>query len=284
MQLRHGLALLMLIGSTAALAQVQVREVGTSRNATAAAPVAQQPGTNTEFVATLYNQVEALQQEVQTLRGVLEEQGYQLKRLQTEQKDRYLDIDRRLSAINNPSASTNNAARSAAPALPPPPSLDASSAAPNSATTVSTLPAPPPQSNVTPAAKKVADNGMDEQELYRTALNLLLQENKAEASVPMFQSYIDTFPTGRLFTNALYWQGEAYLVIAANDKARDVFLRLLADYPADAKAAGAMLKLGVAYKKLGDKAKAMETWKQIRTKFPENANEIRLAEENLKAP
>ena len=283
MQLRHGLALLLLIGSTAALAQVQVREAGTSRNTVAQAPVQPQQNPNTEFVATLYTQLEALQQEVQTLRGVVEEQSYQLKRMQTEQKDRYLDIDRRLSSITNPSASNNNSAKNPAPVIPPP-SLDTSSAAPNSATTVSTQPAPPPVSNVTPAGKKIADNGMDEQELYRTALNLLLQENKAEASVPMFQSYIDTFPKGRLFTNALYWQGEAFLVIAANDKARDVFLRLLADYPADAKAAGAMLKLGVAYKKLGDKAKAVETWKQIRTKFPENANEIRLAEENLKAP
>ncbi len=285
MQLRPWLGLILLVGSAQVVAQVQVREAGTSRNGATQAPIQQQAPANNEVLVSLYNQLEALQQEVQTLRGVVEDQGYQLKRLQNEQKDRYLDIDRRLSSMNPSPNQSANAVKNAAPVLPPPPSLDASSAATNSATTVSTQPAPPP-SNVPPAGKKgaaIADNGMDEQELYRTALNLLLQENKAEASIPLFQNYIDTFPKGKLFTNALYWQGEAFLLMAAPAKAKDVFTRLLAEYPTDAKGAGAMLKLGVAYQKMGDNAKAAATWKEIRTKFPENANEIRLSEENLKA-
>ena len=283
MQLRHWLGLLVLVGSTGAVAQVQVREAGTSRTAGSPVPAQPQAPASNELLVTLYNQLEALQQEVQTLRGVVEDQGYQLKRLQNEQKDRYLDIDRRLSSMNP--APNTNAARNATPVPPPLPSLEASSAATNSATTVSTPPPPPPRHGPVNGKKAptVADNGMDEQELYRSALNLLLQENKAEAAIPLFQNYIDTFPKGKLFTNALYWQGEAYLLMAAPAKARDVFMRLLADYPADAKAAGAMLKLGIAYQKMGDTAKAADSWKQIRIKFPENANEIRLSEENLKA-
>ncbi len=285
MQLRPWLALLLLIGSAQVFAQVQVREAGTSRAAAAQLP-AQPQSANTELMTTLYTQMEALQQEVQTLRGIVEEQGYQLKRMQNEQKDRYLDIDRRLGALSTASAPNANqpAVKSQVQALPPPPTLDTSSAATSSVTTLSTQPAPPP-SNSAPVGKKGSvgvDNGLDEQELYRTALNMLIQENKAEASVPMFQAYIDAYPKGKLFTNALYWQGEAYLAMAAPAKAREVFMRLLSEYPADAKAPGAMLKLGRAYKDMGDAAKAADTWKGLKVKYPENPNEIRLAEESLK--
>ena len=114
----------------------------------------------------------ALEQEVQTLRGIVEEQAYQIKRMQAEAKDRYLDIDRRLSAGTN-----GTGKNSAAPQIAPPPSLDASSAAANSAVTVANLPPPAPVSAATARGEKRAapadSNPMDEQQLYRTALNLL---------------------------------------------------------------------------------------------------------------
>ena len=75
------------------LAQVPVVEAGSS------SARGNQPGASNELVVSLYNQLETLQSEVQTLRGLVEEQGYLLQRLQTESKDRYLDVDRRLSEV-----------------------------------------------------------------------------------------------------------------------------------------------------------------------------------------
>jgi TolA-binding protein len=43
-----------------------------------------------------------------------------------------------------------------------------------------------------------------------------------------------------------------------------------------------MLKLGMAYKQMGEVAQASETWRGLKTRFPESANEIRLSEEYLK--
>ncbi|MES2603336.1 MAG: tol-pal system protein YbgF [Pseudomonadota bacterium] len=252
-----------------------------------------QAGGNNDLVVSLYNQLEALQQEVQTLRGVVEEQGYQLKRLQTEQRDRYLDIDRRLSAMA-PAAPlaagqlpAPNGVGATAPTLPRP-DLNESSAAANSATTVATVPPLPEPTITTPSqgrnnAATSTGNPQDEQEIYRTALNLLLQESKYDESIALFQSYIDSYPEGRWLTNALYWQGEAYLLVSGFTQARDVFTRLLSEYPQDAKAAGAMLKLGDAYKKMGETDKAAETWREIKVRYPESANEIRLSEEYLRA-
>lgn len=45
----------------------------------------------------LLQDIEVLKQEVQRLQGVVEQQGYELNKLKTEQKERYLDLDRRLS-------------------------------------------------------------------------------------------------------------------------------------------------------------------------------------------
>jgi tol-pal system protein YbgF len=289
MQIRQLSVLAILTFSSAlVVAQVQVREAGGGNRA--AAPAVAQAGSN-DLMVSLYNQVEALQQEVQTLRGVVEEQGYQLKRLQTEQRDRYIDIDRRLStmaptpALSGATTPLNASATpvtpvSAAPTTTVPASsaLNGSSTALNSANTVVT--SPPATSSATASTGAAA---LDEQELYRTALNLLLEESKYDEAISMFQTYTDNFPQGRLLTNALYWQGEAYLLVSGFSQARDVFARLLNEFPQDAKAAGAMLKLGMAYKQMGDAAQASDTWRNLKIRFPESANEIRLAEEYLKA-
>jgi TolA-binding protein len=83
-------------------------------------------------------------------------------------------------------------------------------------------------------------------------------------------------------TNALYWQGEAYLLVAGNAEARTVFQRLLDNYPQDPKAPGAMLKLGTAYKQMGDANKAAQVWSELKLRYPESAEEIRKADEYLR--
>jgi TolA-binding protein len=288
MKIRHCLILVMLAGWVhVASAQVQVRDLNAPRGGNAQPPTG--GNTTTEVLVNMNDRLTALEQETQMLRGIVEEQAYQIKRMQAEAKDRYLDIDRRLSAGANSSGRNS----SSAPQATPPPSLDASSAAANSAVTVATIPPPAP---VTPArgndrrAAPADSNPLDEQQLYRTALNLLLDDHKPEETKPraleavaMFQNYIDSYPNGRLLTNALYWQGDGYMIVGNPAKAKDVLTRLLTDFPADAKAAGAMLMLGDAYKQLGDKAKAAETWKSIRARYPDADDENKKADAYLKS-
>ncbi len=47
----------------------------------------------------LFSEIEVLKQEIQSLRATVEQQGYELNKLKTEQKERYLDLDRRISGI-----------------------------------------------------------------------------------------------------------------------------------------------------------------------------------------
>lgn len=289
--------------SLVATAQVPVVEAGSRRGQTEAA----QPQGNNDLLMTLYMQMEALQQEVQTLRGMVEEQSNQVRRVQNEQRDRYLDIDRRLSELSGgavagalpgatPPAPGLNApdAAAGANALPPatagtmlppqtpnagatPPAVSLGNVAPAGGAAVTQTPAPAVQAPAEPAPG--AELG--EQDLYRTALNLLLEQSQYDESIRLFQAYIDRFPQGRLLTNAYYWQGEALILVSRLEEARNVFMRLINDYPQDPKAAGAMLKLGVVYQQMGDRARAEQTWRDIATRYPENVTEIRAAQDYL---
>ena len=64
---------------------------------TPAQPASKQPSAGA--LQVLYEEIEILKQEVQTLRGVVEEQTYELNKLKTEQKERYIELDRRMSQV-----------------------------------------------------------------------------------------------------------------------------------------------------------------------------------------
>lgn len=222
-----------------------------------------QAGPSNELVLSLYNQLEALQSEVQTLRGLVEEQGYQIRQLESEARERYLDLDQRLAdqaatradqppVVPLPSVSTPAAIAGTTPALAQP--------------TVTT--APP----------------LSEQDLYRTALSLLLDQGNSQAAVAEFQRYIDDYPAGSLLANALYWQGEALILLAEYSRARDQFERVLRDFPEHQKASGAMLKLGVAYDQLGDRARAEQLWRDLPARYPGSVEEIGHAQRYLGQP
>lgn len=54
---------------------------------------------NNDALNLLLEQVRSLREEVQTLRGMVEEQGYELRRLQQDSLDRYTDLDGRISTL-----------------------------------------------------------------------------------------------------------------------------------------------------------------------------------------
>lgn len=292
--MRKVIFIVLAIWSSAIFAQVPVVEAGTSSRGQNSPPPAATGG-GSELIITLYNQLEALQQEVQTLRGRVEEQDYQIKRMQTEQRDRYLDIDRRLSSGTQPAAIGSAITPIGSPpvsALPTPTSTAASASnspssgnaaiSANIASRSAPQDVPPVVTNPTDTAAPSAGIQMDEQELYRTALNLLLEQSNYEQSILHFQTYISTYPKGRYLTNSYYWQGEAFILLGKFSEARGVFSKIINEFPQDAKSAGAMLKLGVVYEEMGETDQARKTWQEIAVRYPESTTEIREAENHLR--
>ena len=263
----------LITNASAQVAQVTVVEAGAQSQQAISAPLSNNAAavnaSNNDVVMSLYLQLETLQQEVQSIRGLLEEQSYQIRRMESEQRDRYIDIDGRLSGISTPvsSSSTNVGVTSAVGGGNIPEDSGYLLPAVISAQNLDEAQAPVPKS---------------EQEVYRSALNLLLEESEYEASISLFQEYIDSYPEGRYLTNAYYWQGEAFILAKHYAKAKDVFLQIISEFPEDPKSPGAMLKLGVAYKQLGDIELATQTWSNLSVEYPENSTEIRAAEDYLR--
>lgn len=262
-------------------AQVQVVESG-SQNPARNRDTAPANGGN-ELVISLYNQLETLQQEVQTLRGLVEEQAYLIKRLESESKERYLDLDGRLTGLT--AGATGTTAPAAAGAVTAPgavvdtPTGDVRTSVPfNPVLQAAAEPQATSQESVIPS---LPIDDLSEQDLYRTALNMLLEEGKAADAVVLFQSYLERYPAGRLLPNTLYWQGEAMILVAQYPQARDAFTRVLSEFPEDPKAAGAMLKLGVVHNLMGDRTLAEQTWRDLSVKYPDNTSELALAKDYL---
>src|SRR5690554_2596797 len=87
-------------GSTVAAPAATSNYVDTSQRVQLSTPSVS--GSNT-LLSELAMQVEQMQQEISMLRGQLEQQEFQFKQHQKEQQQRYLDVDRRLSALLVPS-------------------------------------------------------------------------------------------------------------------------------------------------------------------------------------
>jgi len=72
-------------------------------------PVADSGSASSGLVSELYLQMEQMQQEIAMLRDQVEAQNHQITRMKQEQQDRYLDLDRRLSALMSADAPTTTA-------------------------------------------------------------------------------------------------------------------------------------------------------------------------------
>ena len=266
--------------SLGALAQVRVVDAGSSQETQPQVPASN--NSQNDIMVNMYLQLEALQSEIQNLRGLVEEQSYQIKRMQTEQRDRYLDTDSRLSEINSQVQSYHSgqpiAGISPAPSVINPITDSSANANGSSNLTANNQPLTNP---VAGGAGVAVASPQTEQQLYREALNLLLEDEAFTESINLFQQYIERYPRGRYLTNTLYWQGAAMELAGLHAQAILVLQRLISEFPADAKAPTALLRLGTVYRKMGENVQAASQWRRIAQDYPQSVSEIEIANEYL---
>ena len=225
-----------------------------------------------------YYQMQVLQQEVQMLRGMVEELNHELQQLKQRQMDDYLDIDRRLSAIvssapaNNALANNalanrapanrapaNNAPANNAPANSRPGSSSAALDAKNS-TDSSGYSLNPAGSN-NPSAAKVAAGPSELAEMkanYENASSLLLKKRDINGAALAFKQHVVDYASSPYVANAYYWLGEIYLLQDQAELSRQAFTSVIEQYPLHSKAMDARFKLGKLYHQLGEDARARE--------------------------
>ena len=189
----------------------------------------------------MLDQMEQLQQEVQLLRGKLEEQNYQLKKIQRTQRDRYIDLDGRISALSQPGSrvAVTSSVRPQVKALP---------------------------GNVD--VKK-----MDDRKLYNTAQEFV-QNRQFDQAINLFNRLFEKYPDSRYVPNAHYWLGEVYMAMPQPNlkEARAHFITVLETYPDHAKVPASLYKLGKVSNLMGDSDQAFKYLKKVVEQYPSSSS------------
>jgi len=241
---------------------------------------------NSDALSLLLEQNQQLRSELQALRAIIEEQGFEVRKLQRDSLTRYTSTDDRLSALEqgaSPITLSGGAASSTADTAE-----SIASAADSSMTNArlvdsnENISAGGPNSLKSPAVSErrtLQPAVLSEQQLYQMAYDSVINSN-FERSIAEFDQYMSVYPTGRFVTNAHYWKGQAYLYLDRYAEAKDSYEIILNRYEDSAKLADAMYGLGLSYQGLGNITQAKQLLNEIKRRFP-NTGVANLADTKL---
>ena len=122
--------------------------------------------------------------------------------------------------------------------------------------------------------------GAGEQAVYDAAFNALKGSDFPKA-ISGFRSFVTTYPSSPLASNAQYWLGEAYYVTKEYQSAIAAFQKVTTDYPDSRKAPDALVKIGFTQSALGRNGDARVTLEDVVRRFP-GTEAAQLASERLK--
>ena len=188
-------------------------------------------------LARTFYQLQLLREEVQALRGAVEEQQHRLDLLHREQQERYLGLDRRISAL-----------QSGVPTAAPPPRPLTRDPQP-----VDTLPR----------------TGGTEADAYRNAY-AMIERGELDTAAAALERVIEEFPNGQYTPNAFYWLGQLHRKAGELEQARQSLVQVITLYPDHNKAPDALYNLGVVYAELGDAARARMYLGRVQQQHPES--------------
>ncbi len=258
-------------------------------------------GRNPALVDALLR-LEQLQDEVQMLRGLVEEQQHLIRQMRQQQKDQYLDLDRRLQQL----AAGQSAGPAPVPVTTPtqtaplqpgqgtaPSPVVSRPAGPADTAPMSRVAAPVVRSEPPPPAQAVALGGGAQQPVaqalpdpeaeraaYEEAFRDLKEGNYADAA-SKFEAFVARWPASDYADNAQYWLGESYYVTRNYRIALDAFQQLVQRYPDSSKMPDALLKIGYTHFELKQWDESRRALEQVVQRYP-GTTVARLAAKRLK--
>ncbi len=215
-------------------------------------------------ITELSLQLDGLRQENRKLRGDIERLNHTIEQLKRKQRDIYLDIDQRLSAMRAAAAKVQPTVQPAQRMVP----------APENAAPPTPNPAQPTPQNL----QQIKDD-------YAAAYDLLSPtQRRYQEAIQAFNAFLQKYPSSALAGNAQYWLGEAHYVSQANDAALQAFEKVISHYPQSSKVPGALYKIGRIHQVKGDLNAALTVLQRIVQDYPDspaaNLARERLAELN----
>jgi len=216
------------------------------------------------------NQISQMQAQLRQLQGQIEELQHHLQQLDDKSKAQYIDLDSRLSRIEQGGAGTAGAAAGAGAAASgantgnPVANTSAGQGAPAAASS---------------APLSAADNDAA-QAAYGVAFKSIRDGNYV-AAAREFRAFVEQYPNHPLAPNAWYWLGESYYVTTNYPVALDAFKQVVSQFPNSEKAPDALLKVGFTELELKQDAEGKAALTSVIGKYP-GTNAAQLAQERLR--
>ncbi len=128
-------------------------------------------------------------------------------------------------------------------------------------------------------SSKDTSDKQSKESLYAAAYQTFKNGHYAK-SREAFQSFLATYPTGEYSDNAQFWIGECYFYEKQYEKAILEYDNVTKKFPSSNKVPHALLKQGLSFLSLGDKASARLLLQQIIKDYP-NTNQAKIARAKL---
>lgn len=227
-------------------------------------------------IVDLVNQLDAMREDVNKLRGQIEVQNHQLETTQKRQKDFYVDLDSRLRQLE-PGGGDPAKAADAKPSDGKTPEAKPADKAPEVKPVDSSKGSDKAVDKPDP---KLAGN---ETASYDAALGLY-KAGKYEDSIRSFSGFLKNFPESKLAANSLYWIAMSQSAMRDYKTAINTQQKLLNLFADSSKAPDAMLNIGMNQIEMGDNKAAKKTFADLIAKYPiaPAADKARRLQNNLK--
>ena len=207
----------------------------------------------------LFFMIEQLKNEVNSLRGMIEEQSNELRILKQSGKDRYLDLDTRvLDLTKRVSQSISDVNKVAATKTVERKQIDE-----------------PIDKALDKEEIKLREPTVAEKQAYDDAY-ALIKNKKFDESIMALFAYTENYPESPMMPNVYYWLGEVYLATSKLAQAKTSFSLVISAYPKNPKASDSLYKLAVTLDRLGETSSAKERLQEVQAKYP-NSTAAKLA-------
>ncbi|PQK99842.1 cell division protein CpoB [Pantoea ananatis] len=245
----HLLSLSLLIGVAApwaANAQASISSVGSGSVEDRVTSLERISNAQAQLMQQLQQQMSDNQRDIDSLRGEIQQNTYQLNQVVERQKQIYQQIDSLSSNASQPAAGAGDNAGAAGAAAASGTDSGAAAAGGNA----------PVQSG---------DANSD----YNAAVALILEKKQYDQAIAALQAWVKRYPDSTYQPNANYWLGQLFYNKGKKDDAAYYYATVVKQYPKSPKAAEALLKVGVIMQEKNDTAKAKAVYQQVIKLYPD---------------
>ncbi|NQZ12888.1 MAG: tol-pal system protein YbgF [Algicola sp.] len=185
-------------------------------------------------------QMDALLEEVNLLRGETELHSHKLEQLVERQRELYQELEDRFSKYAASLSEQGSIATSITSPL-----------------------------SVAPKEAVIAySDDVDENEAYDNAMNKVLKERRYDEAIPEFKRFIKTFPDSEYAPNAYYWLGQLLFNKGNYRQSKTYFERVVNFYPDSNKRSDAVFKLGSIALKTNNTVDAKNLFERVISEYP----------------